>query len=624
MTIHELAQLAGVSISTVSKVMNNRDAGISSETKQRIQQLAKQHHYVPYGIKTGDRPSHLIGILMSQGTNYALLTGILQQIRNRGYSAIVCNCSTASEETQNLAVLLSHNVDGVLWIRGNESTEKKQLFEDCQIPYMVLDENATEGTDAFFSFSRLSYEATQKLVEAGHRKIACVFSGDTTVSWHVCEGVKKCLLEHEIQPESDSFISADNCDVAWLQAYTALICLDYEAMSAISELANGVNLRIPEDLSIITFCQEAWKIGGVSITRLKKPYEEFGVYAADVIVDRIERIKDIPQFQNHVTFDAFDSVTSPPVRMKQLVVIGAANIDTLISVDKPLEVGKTIAIKHRSIMPGGKGLNQAVGVAKLGGAVRMLASLGRDYDGHRIMDYLHENRVGTDAFLIHDNTPTGHAYIYIQENAESSISVYDGANGLLCADDLEQNQHLFDGASYCLLQTEIDQGVALHAARLAKRHGVKVILKPCVVDVLDQEWSELADILVPNRKEAGKLLPGYDTPESQIAEFSRRGYQTVIVKCGEDGCYLLCNGEVFSFPAVALMPVDTTGAADAFIAALAVYLTQGETIERAIQYATCAAGLSTTRYGVPPALVNREELEIYYSEHQNEIQGVKL
>lgn len=152
MTIHELAQLAGVSISTVSKVMNNRDAGISSETKQRIQQLAKQHHYVPYGIKTGDRPSHLIGILMSQGTNYALLTGILQQIRNRGYSAIVCNCSTASEETQNLAVLLSHNVDGVLWIRGNESTEKKQLFEECQIPYMVLDENATEGTDAFFLF----------------------------------------------------------------------------------------------------------------------------------------------------------------------------------------------------------------------------------------------------------------------------------------------------------------------------------------------------------------------------------------------------------------------------------------------------------------------------------------
>ena len=174
------------------------------------------------------------------------------------------------------------------------------------------------------------------------------------------------------------------------------------------------------------------------------------------------------------------------------------------------------------------------------------------------------------------------------------------------------------------MQTEIDQGVALHAARLAKRHGVKVILKPCVVDVLDQEWSELADILVPNRKEAGKLLPGYDTPESQIAEFSRRGYQTVIVTCGEDGCYLLCNGEVFSFPAVALIPVDTTGAADAFIAALAVYLTQGETIERAIQYATCAAGLSTTRYGVPPALVNREELEIYYSEHQNEIQGVKL
>ena len=98
MTIHELAQLAGVSISTVSKVMNNRDAGISAETKQKIQRLAKQYNYVPYGTKVNSGPSHLVGVLMGQGTNYALLTGILQQVRSRGYSAIVCNCATADEE----------------------------------------------------------------------------------------------------------------------------------------------------------------------------------------------------------------------------------------------------------------------------------------------------------------------------------------------------------------------------------------------------------------------------------------------------------------------------------------------------------------------------------------------
>lgn len=624
MTIHELAQLAGVSISTVSKVMNNRDAGISAETKQKIQRLAKQYNYVPYGTKVNSGPSHLVGILMGQDTNYALLTGILQQVRSRGYSAIVCNCAAADEELQNYEVLLSHHVDGLIWSRGSDSAARERLLSDCSIPYVLLDEELPEEQGCFFSYRQLAYEAAQKLAEAGHRKIACVFGQTDAVSERICDGVRRCLQAYGTQVGDDSFVPAARCDAAWLQSHTAVICADHPSTSAVAELAHGIGLRIPQDLSMITLCQEPWKIDGAPITQLKKPYEAFGIYAADSIVDRIEGRPHTAPFHAPVLFDASESILPPKHERKQIVVVGAANIDTLISVDHPLEVGKTIGIRHRAIMPGGKGLNQAIGVARLGAAVRLVASLGRDYDGHRILDYLHENRISTDACLLHDNTPTGHAYVYIQKDAASSISVYDGANGLLCADDLERNRQLFEGASYCLLQTEIDQSTALYAAKIAHEHGVRVILKPCVVEALDPAWSGLADILVPNSKEAEKLLPGCGTPEEQLVEFASRGFRTVIITRDEQGCLLLHDGARYRFPAARVAAVDTTGAADGFIAALAVYLAQGASLLTAIPYANCAGGLSTTRYGVPPALVGRDELEIYYSEHQKELQGVEL
>ena len=126
----------------------------------------------------------------------------------------------------------------------------------------------------------------------------------------------------------------------------------------------------------------------------------------------------------------------------------------------------------------------------------------------------------------------------------------------------------------------------------------------------------MANILVPNEKEAETLVPGAATAEERANYFLEHGTGAVIITLAERGCLFADGSQTKRFPAAQVTSVDTTGAADAFIAALAFYLAQGRSAVEAIPYANCAAGLSTMRYGVPPALIDRETLELYYFEHQ--------
>ena len=285
---------------------------------------------------------------------------------------------------------------------------------------------------------------------------------------------------------------------------------------------------------------------GVSLS-----YEELGLYAGR---------KNERPFRTKARFDGPDSIAAPRENTrKRFVVVGTANMDTLISVSKQLEPGETVPVRCRTIIPGGKSLNQAVAIAKLGEDVSLIAALGCDPEGSLIYDCLKANAVNSRGVRMHDGIPTGHAYIYVQEDAESSISVYAGANDVLCEQDILENEALFRDAEYCLLQTEINQSIVLCAAKTARKHRAKVILKPCAISRIDPELLRHVDILVPNRKEACKLLPHLASVEEQAEWFREHG----------------------------------------------------------------AGGLATMRYGVPPALVNKDDLETFYSTHANELEERK-
>ena len=625
MTLKEIAELANVSISTVSKVINKKDDNISSETRERILDIVKQYHYSPYMDRSaGDlRPSLILGVLIGKSANYNFLIGIVKRARARGYSTIVCTSSSAEEEAQNFKMLLAHHVDGMIW---NKERYSNAALLDAALPSslkisILNSEERPSASNTYFSYEEMGYAAAKSLADQGHKCIGCLSSCRDYAARAFVEGVRRCLFDQRIPTDSDSvWRPVESCDSIWLQGKTGVICFDCAAVNKMSTMAEYLNIRVPEDISVVGIDADDVKIAGIQISSITRPFEELGKFATDKLIGTIESGKtNGAVFKKDYRISRPDSIMPPKkIKRSHFVIMGTVNVDTLMLVDKQPEPGETVSIRQRMTMPGGKGLNQALGVSRLGASAALISSLGRDYDGRQMFECLKSNSVRTDSVTLHDDISTGHAYIFIQKNAESNIAVFDGANAALTVKDIDQYESLFENADYCLLQTEMEQDLVLHAAKIAHKHHAKVILKPCAVTSLLPELVRSTDILIPNEKEADELLPDIASFEEKAKIFRKQGAKTVIITLGENGCFLQDDEREKYFPAARISPIDTTGAADAFISSLAFYLSMDKPIEEAIKLATCAAGLSTTRYGVPPALVGRETLELYYFEHQND------
>ena len=171
-----------------------------------------------------------------------------------------------------------------------------------------------------------------------------------------------------------------------------------------------------------------------------------------------------------------------------------------------------------------------------------------------------------------------------------------------------------DEAVYCLLTLEIAEEIVEYAIQRCRRKNVKVILKPASAEKMKESLFGMIDYFIPNEKEVARLIPGDMTVEQKAEILIGKGVKNVIITLGSDGCYLR-NGQYRGyFPAADFHPLDTTGAADAFISAFAVALSEGDDILKAISFASYAAGISITRQGVQPAMVDRKGLAIYQEE----------
>ena len=209
-----------------------------------------------------------------------------------------------------------------------------------------------------------------------------------------------------------------------------------------------------------------------------------------------------------------------------------------------------------------------------------------------------------------ERTPAHRSYSS-PPNGESVIAILSGANASLTPDDITSNERLFDNAGYCLIQTEIPLESAKVTAITARRHHAKTIIKPSSCDYLPDSIVANADILVPNEHELAIIETEGKTMEDKAAHLLERGAGCVIVTQGEHGCYLRGQNVECHYPAADFTPVDSTGAGDAFISALASYLMYGYTVRQAVEIATYAAGYSITRKGVIPSLIDRLSLDAY-------------
>jgi len=305
--------------------------------------------------------------------------------------------------------------------------------------------------------------------------------------------------------------------------------------------------------------------------------------------------------------------------VKKVVVVGSVNVDIFLKVPRMPQIGETILGNKFYWHIGGKGANQAVGIARLGAPVYFVGKVGNDPFRYRILDKLKKEGVNTEFILQDEENASGMAVILVDKEGRNCITVIGGANRNLSRKDVEGARKIILKADILLLQMEIPLKTVEYTLKLARESDVCTILNPAPASILSSEILSNTEILVPNRDEAEKLSGVKITSLQEAKEASalllNKGVKAVVLTLGEEGALLVTREKIRHFYGIPVKPLDTTGAGDSFIAALTTALIQGKELEKAVRYANYAASLSVTRLGAQASLPYKEELENFIAQH---------
>jgi ribokinase len=298
--------------------------------------------------------------------------------------------------------------------------------------------------------------------------------------------------------------------------------------------------------------------------------------------------------------------------MGRVFVAGSINMDVVATADRHPQVGETVAGKAVLYFPGGKGANQAVAAAKLGASATLIGRLGVDAFGQELRTFLAAQ--GIDLALVKDTAEahTGTALITIA-NADNTIVVVPGANALVSADDV--SAAILAKGDVAVSQFEIPLPAIRAFFQRARAAGATTILNPAPAIKFGRELLDLVDVLVLNETELA-LLAGTELRDSDddarfvdaIRLLQTRAEQTVCVTLGRRGVLAVVNGEASVIAGRAVKAVDTTGAGDCLVGALAAQLARGSAILDALNYANAAASICVQRMGASPSMPTAVEV----------------
>ena len=305
---------------------------------------------------------------------------------------------------------------------------------------------------------------------------------------------------------------------------------------------------------------------------------------------------------------------SKPVlkNMKRILVIGSSNTDMVIKTEKIPMPGETILGGTFLMNPGGKGANQAVAAARLGGKVTFIAKIGNDLFGNQTIGILKKEGIDTKYIVKDADLPSGIALITVDSNGENSIVVAPGSNGNQLVEDIPEDIFTPDKFNVMLLQLEIPLMTVEYAALTAAKNGIKVILNPAPAQKLHDYLLRHTWLITPDETEA-EILTGIkvhneSTAEIAAASLQKRGVKNVIVTMGAAGAFVKSESFTEMIPGVKVKAVDTTAAGDVFNGALAVALAEGKGLKDAVIFANKAAAISVTRLGAQVSTPYRKEI----------------
>jgi ribokinase len=297
-----------------------------------------------------------------------------------------------------------------------------------------------------------------------------------------------------------------------------------------------------------------------------------------------------------------------------LIIVGSLNADLVVRTDRFPQPGETVRGSALTTLPGGKGANQAVAAARLGGAVTMVGAVGDDPHGELLRESLGSAGVDTSRVRRVDGVATGTAMITVNEHGENTIVVSPGANGELSAMDVRDSDG-FDGRAVLGLCLEVDPAVVTAAASRGRDEGLTVLLNLSPYAEVPPQLLAATDVLLVNEHEAALLfgLGKNDAAEADPTEAIVVGLDALhipraVVTRGSEGATVFDGGSVTHVAALRVDPVDTTGCGDAFMGALALRLAQGDDLAEAASYASAVGAFAATREGAQSSYPNAAEL----------------
>lgn len=303
----------------------------------------------------------------------------------------------------------------------------------------------------------------------------------------------------------------------------------------------------------------------------------------------------------------------------KIVVVGSSNIDMVAQVDHLPAPGETVGDACFVQLLGGKGANQAVASARLGGSVTFVTSLGNDIYADILKAQFEKEGIITDYIADDAYHPTGTALIFVADSGENCIAVAPGANYSLLPDSIVHFEEVIDEADMIVMQAEIPYETMREVALLAYRKGKRVLLNPAPACPVDRELMSSVDLLVVNEVEAA-LISGIaytgDNVEEMASALMESGARNVIITLGRCGVYMKNEKETIRLPGYRVDAVDTTAAGDTFCGALAVACTRRSLDREALEFANAAAAIAVTRVGAQPSIPTLEEVERFRLEKE--------
>ncbi len=300
--------------------------------------------------------------------------------------------------------------------------------------------------------------------------------------------------------------------------------------------------------------------------------------------------------------------------MSQISVLGIFVADISFLGPKIPAIGETIIGNKYNIGPGGKGCNQAVAIARLGGKVNFISKIGKDSYGELALNTLKKNKINTENIIQDSTLQTGVAGILVDKNSgKNAINVIVGAPSTLKISEINNQINIIKSSKIFLTQLEVPKDVTLHCLKIAKKNGCLTILNPAPASKITKEFFNNIDYFTPNETEAefytGIKITNEKEAKKAAENLINLGIKKVIITLGEKGLFYSDGKKEIYLKASFVKAIDTTGAGDAFNGGLAYGLSKEKSIEECLELANKVAGLSTTKLGAGDSMPFYDELK---------------